>query len=117
MVTLPANELRVMVDANILVSGTIWPRWPYEVLQHAVNGNYHLMLTDEITGEAQDTIERLAPERLGGYFALLNASQYEDVAVPSEAELNANAHLIRDFKDVHVALAAINARQFSGDVR
>ena len=43
-----ANNPRVFVDANILLSGNAFPRWPYEVLQHALNGEIHLVLSHEI---------------------------------------------------------------------
>jgi predicted nucleic acid-binding protein len=39
-------ELRVMVDANILIAGSVWPRWPYEVLQHALRGDFGLVLSE-----------------------------------------------------------------------
>jgi len=42
------SELRVMVDANILVSGSVWPRWPYEVLQHALRGDFQLVLNQYV---------------------------------------------------------------------
>ena len=35
--TLLSTKLRVMVDTTVL-AGIIWPRFPYEVLQHALRG-------------------------------------------------------------------------------
>jgi predicted nucleic acid-binding protein len=41
----PATDLRVMVDANILIAGVVWPRFPYEVLRHALKGDCQLILS------------------------------------------------------------------------
>jgi hypothetical protein len=27
---------RVAIDANVLITGIVWPRWQYEILQHAL---------------------------------------------------------------------------------
>ena len=32
-------DSRVMLDANVLIAGSVWPRWPYEVLQHALRAS------------------------------------------------------------------------------
>lgn len=50
-------KLRVMVDANILVAGSIWPRFPYAVLHHATIGDYRLVLSPEIIAEARNAID------------------------------------------------------------
>ena len=34
------KTLRGMVDANILIAGSVWPRWPFKVLQHAIRGDF-----------------------------------------------------------------------------
>jgi predicted nucleic acid-binding protein len=46
------RDLGVMVDANILIAGSVWPRWPYEVLQHALRGDFQLVLSDYILQQA-----------------------------------------------------------------
>jgi len=38
------KNVRAMTDANILFSGVAFPRWPREVLRHAVKGDYKLIL-------------------------------------------------------------------------
>lgn len=40
MTQLPRNPLRAMVDANVLIAGTAWPRFSYEVLSHAAQGDF-----------------------------------------------------------------------------
>lgn len=36
--------VRIAVDTNVLLSGIIWPRWPYAILQHALQGDVELVL-------------------------------------------------------------------------
>ncbi len=110
MVVALVDEFRVLIDANVLVAGTIWPRWPYEVVQHAVKGHYRLVLTARIIQEAAETIAQIEPDFLDIFIETLHMSDYEEMPTPSDAELSARINLIRDPKDVHVALAAMNAR-------
>ncbi len=104
------TKLRVMVDANLLVAGACWPRFPYEVLQHAVLGDYRLVLSPRIIQEAKRAIAKIAPAQQQAFGEFLAASEYEQIPTPSVEEINAHADLVRDPKDVHVALAAINAQ-------
>jgi putative PIN family toxin of toxin-antitoxin system len=108
----PNKLLRVMVDANTLVSGTAWPRFPYEVLQHAVRGDFRLVLSEEIIGEARYSLAKIEPSSInvGAFEEFLATTLYELVPTPSDEEINAYLNLIRDPDDVHVALAAINAQ-------
>ncbi len=54
-------ELRVMVDANILIAGSVWPRWSFEVLQHALRGDFHLVLSNYILQQARAHIQTCFP--------------------------------------------------------
>jgi predicted nucleic acid-binding protein len=98
-----------MVDANILVAGTGWPRFPYEVLRHTVRGDYILVLTQFIIDEAREHIIDLMPEFLDRFEEFLKVSNYEEVPIPTMEEVQANTSLVRDIDDVPVALGAINA--------
>ena len=109
MATTDPSKLRVMVDANILVAGTGWPRFPYEVLQHAVRGDFTLVLSSIIIEEAHRHIARLIPNAVGLFEVFLLESGYELVADPTLDEVAENAQLVRDLKDVPIALAAIHA--------
>ena len=102
------SKLRVMVDANVLFAGIVWPRFPYEVLRHAVMGDYQLLLSATIIEEARTAIMRVAPETASRFSDVLAATQYQAVPAPTKAEITANSQLVRDSKDIHVALAAIN---------
>jgi len=33
------EKVRVFIDANVLFAGIAFPRWPHEVLRHAINWN------------------------------------------------------------------------------
>lgn len=105
----PSNRWRVMVDANVLVAGTAWPRFPYEVLQHAVRGDYLLILSEQIIEEARYSLQKIDPASGEAFEAVLAALDYVCVPSPTEAEIAAHHDLVRDPKDVHVALAAIHA--------
>jgi predicted nucleic acid-binding protein len=102
-------KLRVMVDANVLVAGIAWPRFSYGVLQHAAQGDFRLALSPWIIQEAAQAIARIAPARQALLENLLAKTGYEETAAPSNEEIQAASGLVRDPKDVHVALAAINA--------
>lgn len=107
-----ANERdrpRVFVDANILVSGNVWPRWPYEVLQHALKGDYQLVLNSYVIEEARRTLLARFPKEIGQFDAFLTACNFEVAAIPTLEAVNAHANLVRDITDVPVALAAIEA--------
>ncbi len=110
MATNETSNLRVMVDANVLFAGVGWPRFLYEVLQHAVSGDYQLVLSSFVINEARRHILRLFPRVIEQFDTILAASNYEEVPTPSKDELTAHAGLVRDTQDIPVALAAINAQ-------
>jgi len=108
-----ANEqakLRVMVDANILISGTAWPRWPYEVLQHALRGDFQLVLSQYVIDQAQRHFRGRFADHAPSFTAFLQSCGYELVADPTKEEVRQNQDLVRDVTDVPIALAAINAQ-------
>ncbi len=103
------TELRVMVDANILIAGSVWPRWSYEVLQHALRGDFHLVLSGYALRQANSTIRRRFPSFSKQFDELLQAFQYELVPDPTQEQVFQHINLVRDLSDVPVALAAIYA--------
>lgn len=103
------SELRVFLDANILIAGTVWPRWPYEVLQHALKGGFRLVLTPYVIEEARRILSARFPKEIGRFEAFLKACDYEITTIPTVEAVNAHANLVRDIADVPVALAAIEA--------
>ncbi len=60
----PNPSLRVMVDANVLIAGIGWPRWPYALLQHAIAGDFQLVLSPYVIEEARRNLQRIVPDAL-----------------------------------------------------
>ena len=54
-----------MVDANVLFAGLVWPRWSYEVLRHAANGDFHMILVPQVIAEARKNDEKISLDELG----------------------------------------------------
>ena len=54
--------MRVAVDANVLIAGTVFPRWPHEILMHALAGDFTLVLSPIVIREARRRIRREFPE-------------------------------------------------------
>ena len=106
----PTNKLRVMVDANVLVAGTGWPRWPYALLQHAVVGDFQLVLTPYIITEARRNLQRIDPTILPDFEDFLYLSKYEEIANPSLEIVTAHQGVVRDLDDIPVAVAALTAK-------
>lgn len=104
-----ATDLRVMVDASILIAGVVWPRFPYEVLRHALKGDFQLILSPYVIAQARRRIGERFPAYLDQFEDFLNLSGFEAVADPSPEQVQAEAGLVRDATDIPVALAAIQA--------
>lgn len=103
------DKLRVMVDANVLIAGVVWPRWPFEVLRHARHGDFRLVLSRRVIGEARRIIQNRFPNYSEPFEAFLQACDYELADEPSKDQIAANLTLVRDPADVPIALTAINA--------
>lgn len=101
---------RTMVDANVLVAGNVFPRWPYEVLRHALLGDYQLLICPYIIKEAQRTVARAFPEHTHRLERFLKTCPYQEVKDPSEQAVKRNLRLVRSAKDVPIVLAAKRAR-------
>lgn len=104
------NELRVRVDANVLIAGSVWPRFPYTVLQHAIAGDYQMVLSGFVIAKAQRRINLSFPDNAWRLTEILTLSNYEEVPNPSTEEVQAQAQFTRDPTDIPIALAAINAQ-------
>jgi predicted nucleic acid-binding protein len=109
MATPSDNPIRVMVDANILILASVWARFPYEVLQHAVKGDFQIVLCPYIITEARRYMTTLFSNSLWRFEETLTDIKYEMVDDPSEDQVKANSRLVRDAADIPIALAAINA--------
>lgn len=101
---------RVMTDANVLVAGNAFPRWPYEVLRHALRGDYQLFLCPYILTEVRRTMARAFPDHTHRLESFLKVCPSREVKDPSKRTVKKNLHLVRSAKDVPVVLAAKEAR-------
>jgi len=105
-----SDKPRIFTDANILFAGSSFPRWSYEVLQHALAGDCELVLCPLVIDSARRHLQKRFPEHVQRFEIFLEKAEYELIADPAPAEIDANANLVRDLSDVGVALAAIAAK-------
>jgi len=105
----PHKELRVFVDANVLLAGNAFPRWPYEVLEHATDQDFRLVLCPLVIRQAREHLQKLFPAHLARFDQFLQETDYELVPDPTPDEVDAHHNLVRDLSDVPIALAAIAA--------
>jgi len=106
----PPKKLRVMADANVLVSGILFPRWFHEFLRHALKGDFKLVLCPQVIREARERMAEGIEAQRQALEQFLADCDYEEVPDPSKEEVEKNRDLVRDVKDVPLALAAINAQ-------
>lgn len=104
------KKLRVFLDANILIRGITLPRFPYEVLRHAAQGHFIPVFSPTVLDSARQYISELFPDHKETLEVLLSLLEYELVSDPSIQEIEAHSNLVRDAKDIPVALAAIQAK-------
>lgn len=105
------RPLRVMADTNVLITGVIFPRAFYEFLQHALHGDFTLVLSEQVLAESQRWMERKAtPSQRAAMEIFLGECEYELVLDPSPQEVEAHSDLVRDITDVPLGLAAIAAK-------
>lgn len=109
MVPTPRPDVRVLLDANVLLAGIVFPRWPWEILRHAVRGDFQLVLCPYVIRQARRRIAQRFPEFLDAFDGFLFRCPHELVSDPPPKDVQAHAGLVRDVTDVPVALAAIQA--------
>jgi len=106
----PPRPLRVFVDANVLIRGITFPRYPYEVLRLAAQHKITLVISPSVLADARHYLSALFPDHLPKLDALLAAAMVEIVADPTREEVSAHRNLVRDIEDVPVVLSAAKAR-------
>ena len=101
-VTKGHNDMRVLVDTNILFSALLFPNSkPARALLH-VSDNHEMVLCDRNITELREIIRRKAPQILPDAEALLAEMAYELIPAIYRAD-----KLIRDAKDQPILNAAI----------
>ena len=103
------RKLRCFLDANILIRGITWPRFPYEVLRHADRDDFTPVFSPLVLASARRYVKELFSSHVTDLELLLSLLEYELVFNPSPEEVVAHAGLVRDAQDIPVALAAIQA--------
>ena len=103
------TNLRVFLDANILIRGITFPRFPYEVLRHAARKDFAPIFSPLVLDSARYYVCERFPQHLAAFETLLGLLEYELAPDPSPEQVAAHPHLVRDVKDIPVALAAIEA--------
>ena len=78
---------RAMTDANVLLSGNAFPRWPYEVLQHALDDDYQLVLCPLIIKQAREHMHERFPQHLPRLEKFLREVGYELIPDPTQEKL------------------------------
>lgn len=104
------RKLRVAIDTNVLLSGIIWPRWPHAVLQHALHGDFQLVIPEIVIMEAERHLQRRFPEFHIDFEMFLALVDCERVPLPTPEEVRAASTLMRQAEDIPVALSVIAAR-------
>ena len=103
------TRLRVFVDANVLIRGITFPRFPYEILRLAAQQKIILIVSPSVLADARHYLTALFPAHLPKLDALLAIAAVEIAADPTAEEVSAQRNLVRDVKDVPVVLAAAKA--------
>lgn len=103
-------SLRVAVDANVLIAGNTWPRWPYEVLLHALQDDYALILSPLVIAEARHQIHRNFPQSIERFEHFLQVVEYELAPAPSQEDIQAHPDLVRQIEDIPIALSIRDAK-------
>ncbi len=105
----PGKSPRVFLDANILISGTVFPRWPYEILQHGLKGDLRVVLAPYVIEEARRVIAAKFPDYVERFEEFLSILDYEEVPDPTPEEVRQADGISNAPEDVPVGLAAIKA--------
>jgi predicted nucleic acid-binding protein len=95
---------RVAVDANVLISAVIQPRWPYEVMREAIAGSFQLCAPERVLAEARRNLpdsHRFLLEQL------LREAHVEVLRAASPDELAAYGDVVRDATDVPIAASLL----------
>jgi len=98
-----------MADANVLIAGILFPRWFHEFLRHALRGDFRLVLCDQVIREARERMALGTAAQQQALEQFLEDCPFERLPDPGRDEVAAHAGLVRDPKDVPIALAAITA--------
>ena len=103
------RQPRVFVDANILIRGITFPRYPFEVLRLAARHEIVLVVSPSVLADARRYLNLLFPDHLPKLDGFLSTALIDTVADPTPDQVADHRELVRNFKDVPVAMAAAAA--------
>ncbi|MFZ1238269.1 MAG: putative toxin-antitoxin system toxin component, PIN family [Anaerolineae bacterium] len=103
------KQLRVFVDANVLIRGITFPRYPYEILRLATRHEIVMVISPTVLADARHYLSTLFPNHLPKLDSLLSVALVEIADDPTLDEVRNHRDLVRDIKDVPVVLAAVKA--------
>jgi predicted nucleic acid-binding protein len=99
------SRLRCAFDANVIVAGIRWPRWPHEVLRAALTDTFDFILPEQVIDEGRRHLPDPADR------ALLDAWLAESKPVvlprPSVEAVRGHRDLVRDDSDTPLALTLL----------
>jgi putative PIN family toxin of toxin-antitoxin system len=101
---------RVFVDTNVIVSGICFGGLPYEILRLAIAGEIRLVLSRMVLDETRGVIHEDFPQHAASLERLLLVLPHDLQSDPTANEVERNLDLVRDRKDVPIALSAIASR-------
>jgi len=109
----PSGEkpYRVFLDANVLIAGSSFPRWAYEVLSHALKGGFQVILSPFVIEQARKHLKKDFPTSAQARFEkFLYDVHYKEVPDPTPKEVLENKDLVRHLDDIPLALSVIKAK-------
>lgn len=98
-----------MLDTNIIISGITSPRYCFEILNHATQEDFKLILPEIIILEATRNINKKFPQYLDNLKEFILNCPMELIEHPSKGEVIKNKGIIRDESDIPIILSAISA--------
>lgn len=101
---------RVFVDATVLFAGIGWPRWSYQVLRHAAQDDFKLVLIPLVIEQARRNLQAKLPALVESFDAWLSHMSCEIAPDPKPEAVVAHLDLVRDIDDVPIAVAALEAQ-------
>jgi putative PIN family toxin of toxin-antitoxin system len=98
---------RIFLDTNVLVSGICFAGLPQEILRLATAREVRLVLSPMVLDETRRVVREEFPEYAARLESLLSLLPHDLQTDPTIAEVEVNVNLVRDKKDVPIALSAI----------
>jgi len=102
--------MRIMVDANIIVSAILFPKSVIANLLNHLTGNYSLVLSKYTIYEVEDVFNEKFPHRIVEMKEFLQELPYELFTLNKTKTKNKNYPNIRDIDDLPVLANAIESK-------